>query len=233
MTSQPSATDSSRSSRGSRSSGSGSGPTLWWVVTVGLLLIGTGFFVAGFGGFGGSNPTHRVLPMAASSGPVAARRYPVTVQSTPVSLRIPALGVSSSLSELGLNADKSPQVPTDYQEAGWYKLGPAPGQMGSAVILGHVDDTKGPAVFYKLGSLKAGDKVEVNLRDGSIVHFVVTTVATYLKTRFPSQQVYGSHGYSGLQLVTCGGRFNSVTGHYLSNVVVYTTMVSTTPAKAA
>jgi len=104
--------------------------------------------------------------------------------------------------------------------------------MGSAVILGHVDDKSGPAVFYKLGSLKAGDKVEVSLKDGSIVHFVVKTVATYLKTKFPSQQVYGAHGYSGLQLVTCGGRFDAVTGHYLSNVVAYTTMVSTTPAQA-
>jgi sortase (surface protein transpeptidase) len=104
--------------------------------------------------------------------------------------------------------------------------------MGSAVILGHVDDKTGPAVFYKLGSLKAGDKVEVSLTDGSIVHFVVKTVATYLKTKFPSQQVYGSHGYSGLEMVTCGDRFDSVTGHYLSNVVAYTTMVSTTPAPA-
>jgi sortase (surface protein transpeptidase) len=104
--------------------------------------------------------------------------------------------------------------------------------MGSAVILGHVDDKKGPAVFYQLRSLKAGDTVEVGLTDGSIVHFVVKSVATYLKTKFPSQQVYGSHGYSGLQLVTCGGSFDSVTGHYLSNVVAYTIMVSTTPAKA-
>jgi sortase (surface protein transpeptidase) len=87
-------------------------------------------------------------------------------------------------------------------------------------------------VFYQLGSLKAGDKVEVSLKDGSIVHFVVKTVATYLKTKFPSRQVYGSHGYSGLQLVTCGGKFDSITGHYLSNVVVYTTMVSATPARA-
>jgi len=155
----------------------------------------------------------------------------VATQSTPVSLRIPALGASSSLSQLGLNADNSPQVPTNYQEPRWYKLGPAPGQMGSAVILGHVDDKTGPAVFYKLGSLKAGDKVEVSLTDGSIVHFVVKTVATHLKTRFPSQQVHGSHGYSGLQLVTCGGRFDSVTGHYLSNVVAHI-MVSTTPAQA-
>jgi sortase (surface protein transpeptidase) len=139
--------------------------------------------------------------------------------------------MSSSLSQLGLNADRSPQVPTNYTEPGWYKLGPSPGQVGSAVILGHVDNTKGPAVFFKLKSLKTGDKVDVSLADGAIAHFIVKTVATYLKAQFPSQEVYGSHGYSGLQLVTCGGQFDSATGHYLSNVVAYTTLVSTTAAK--
>jgi hypothetical protein len=93
-----------------------------------------------------------------------------------------------------------------------------------------VDDKKGPAVFYRLQTLKAGDKVDVSLTDGSVVHFVVKTVEMYLKAKFPSQKVYGSHGYSGLQLVTCGGKFDSDTGHYLSNVVAYTTLVSTTPA---
>ena len=202
------------------------------VAVVVLLLIGAGFIVAGLGGNRGSDPIHGALPVAGNAAPVAAQARPaVAAHSVPVSLRIPALGVSSSLSQLGLNADKSPQVPTKYEEPGWYKLGPAPGQMGSAVILGHVDDKKGPAVFYKLGSLKAGDKVDVSLTDGVIVHFVVKNVATYLKAQFPSQQVYGSHGYSGLQLVTCGGKFDSATGHYLSNVVAYTTLVSTTPAK--
>jgi hypothetical protein len=79
-------------------------------------------------------------------------------------------------------------------------------------------------------SLRPGDTVDVSLADGAVAHFAVTTVATYLKTQFPSRQVYGSHGYSALQLVTCGGAFNSATGHYLSNVVAYTTLVSTTPA---
>ena len=205
----------------------------WWVVVVvALLLIGAGFITSSLRGNPRPDALHSGLPAAGSPAPVAAQARPaVAAHSVPVSLRIPALGVSSSLSQLGLNADKSPQVPTNYEEPGWYKLGPAPGQIGSAVILGHVDDKKGPAVFYKLGSLKAGDMVDVNLADGAIVHFVVKTVTTYLKAQFPSQQVYGSHGYSGLQLVTCGGKFDSVTGHYLSNVVAYTTLVSTTPGK--
>jgi hypothetical protein len=96
--------------------------------------------------------------------------------------------------------------------------------------LGHVDSYQGPAVFFQLRSLQAGDPVEVTLADGVITHFVVTSVVMYPKTQFPDQQVYGSHGYSALQLVTCGGTFDSQTGHYLSNVVVYTSLVATTPS---
>ena len=154
----------------------------------------------------------------------------VPARSVPVSLRIPSIGVSVSLSKLGLNADGTAQVPTRYAEPGWFKLGPAPGQVGSAVILGHVDDKKGPAVFYKLPTLKAGDKVDVSLADGAVAHFAVKTVEKFLKAQFPAQKVYGSHGDSALQLVTCGGKFDTATGHYESNVVAFTTLVSTTPA---
>jgi len=151
----------------------------------------------------------------------------------PVFLRIPAIGVAVSLSTLGLNPDGTVQVPTDFQQPGWYRLGPSPGQVGSAVILGHVDSYQGPAVFFRLRSLRAGDPVEVSLADGVVVHFAVTTVAIYSKAQFPAQQVYASHGYSALQLVTCGGQFDRATGHYLSNIIAYTSLVATTPATAA
>jgi sortase (surface protein transpeptidase) len=148
----------------------------------------------------------------------------------PVSIRIPAIGVSVSLSQLGLNADRSAQVPTKYEEPGWFKLGPTPGQVGSAVILGHVDDRQGPAVFFKVRTLRAGDAVDVSLANGTVSHFVVQTVQTYSKSQFPATKVYGSRGYSALQLVTCGGKFDKATGHYESNVVAYTTLASSSPA---
>jgi hypothetical protein len=125
-------------------------------------------------------------------------------------LRIPAIGLTVSLSTLGLNPDGTVQVPTDVQQPGWFRLGPSPGQEGSAVILGHVDSYQGPAVFFSLRSLVAGDQVDVTLVDGVTTHFKVTSVAMYLKQSFPDQQVYGPHGYSALQLVTCGGVFDSV-----------------------
>jgi len=145
-------------------------------------------------------------------------------------LSIPAIDLVVSVSALGLNPDRTVEVPTDFQEPGWFELGPSPGQLGSAVILGHVDSYEGPAVFFRLRSLQTGDEIEVSLADGSVVRFAVTTVATYPKEEFPASQVYASQGYSALQLVTCGGAFDSDARSYLSNVVVYTSLVAITPA---
>jgi hypothetical protein len=165
-----------------------------------------------------------VDPVAPRPAPVAPRPAP------PVALRIPAIGVDVSLSTLGLNADHTVEVPTDFQQAGWFGLGPSPGQTGSAVILGHVDSYTGPAVFFQIRTLRAGDQVNVSLADGAIAHFQVTAVAMYAKDQFPAQQVYAPHGGSALQLVTCGGTFDTHTRSYLSNIVAYTTLIVTTPA---
>jgi sortase (surface protein transpeptidase) len=147
-------------------------------------------------------------------------------RSLPVSLSIPSIGVTSNLSLLGLNADGTVQVPNSWTEAGWYQFGPTPGQQGSAVILGHVDSVSGPAVFYELGSLVPGDIVQVSLADGTVVQFRVSYLASYVKSAFPARLVYGNTNGSTLNLVTCGGSFDSSTHQYLSNTVVYTTFFS-------
>jgi sortase (surface protein transpeptidase) len=173
-------------------------------------------------------PVIQSVPKSARRSATRAAASPLR-RSTPVALRIPALGVSVPLTyTLGLNADRTIEVPSSNHGPGWFRLGPAPGQIGSAVILGHVDSRRGPEAFYHLRSLKAGNQVNVTLADGRVAHFVVTRVRSYLKTQFPTQQVYVSHGFSALQLVTCGGQFNQASGHYLSNTVVYTSLVSTT-----
>jgi sortase (surface protein transpeptidase) len=149
-------------------------------------------------------------------------------RSAPVSLRIPAIGVAVSLSKLGLNPDGTVEVPTNFAEPGWFHLGPSPGQLGSAVILGHVHSSRGPAIFWRLGELRVHDRITVRLADGVVTRFSVTKVAAYPKADFPSQLVYGSHGFSALQLVTCGGVYDKRNHRYLSNVVVYTSLVSST-----
>lgn len=134
--------------------------------------------------------------------------------------------------ELGLQADHQVQVPTTTTVAGWYRLGPTPGQIGSAVLLGHVDSYTGPGIFFRLKDLVAGDLVNVTLKDGVVTHFVVQRVVQYTKSTFPDRLVYGSHGERSLNLVTCGGAFDHSTGHYLANIVVFTRFVSATKRRA-
>ena len=161
----------------------------------------------------------------AARGPAS----PALARSQPVTLHIPAIGVSVPVSSLGLNPDGTVEVPANFQQPGWFRLGPSPGQLGSAVILGHVDSYRGPAVFFRLRYLRAGDHVDVTLADGAVAHFVVTGTAMYPKDQFPGRRVYGSHGYSALQLVTCGGAFDTHARSYVSNLVVYTSLTATTP----
>jgi hypothetical protein len=174
------------------------------------------------------SPQRIAAPSAAALTPGAEAGATSTPRSPPVLLVVPALGIRTTLSELGLNVDGTVQVPTNFAQPGWFGLGPSPGQLGSSVILGHVDDHEGPAIFFELSTLRPGDELLVVLADGSRVRFAVSTVSTYLKSQFPDALVYGSHGSSELELVTCGGAFDRSTGSYLSNVVVSSNLVSIT-----
>jgi sortase (surface protein transpeptidase) len=143
----------------------------------------------------------------------------------PVSLTIPAIGVKTSLIHLGLQSNGSLQVPSTTAVAGWYTESPRPGAVGSAVIAGHVDSYQGPGVFYWLRNMKSGNRVYVTRADGSVAVFNVTSVQTYPKAAFPTSIVYGATPDSELRLITCGGTFDSTTGHYLSNIIVYATLL--------
>ena len=162
--------------------------------------------------------------------PTKARVLPRIGVSNPRTVSIPVLGVRASIVKLGLMANHQVQVPKTTTVVGWYKLGPAPGQIGSSVLLAHVDSTTGPGVFFYLKNLKAGNLVNVTLANGTVTHFRVIKVVEYSKTAFPARLVYGNHGSRELHLVTCGGAFDRSTGSYESNVVVFTKYVGATKA---
>jgi sortase (surface protein transpeptidase) len=105
-------------------------------------------------------------------------------------------------------------------------LARGPATPGSAVILGHVDSKRGPAVFFRLRELRPGDQIDVTRADGSSLRFVVQRTAQYDKRRFPTDAVYYPTLTSTLRLVTCGGQFDVTTGHYRSNIIVFATMRS-------
>lgn len=174
---------------------------------------------------------HAPAPAASAAGTIrpAAVRGPSLRRSLPVWVAIPAIGVRSRLLRLGLNSNGTIAVPslaTSAGEAAWYKYSATPGQAGTAVIEGHVDSYLGPAVFFRLGALRPGNRVDVRLADGITAVFRVTGVREYAKDEFPAKIIYGPADYAALRLITCGGTFDYATGHYLSSVVVFASLVS-------
>lgn len=139
----------------------------------------------------------------------------------PVSIEIPVIGVTSDLERLGRDAEGAIEIPSGWQVAGWYAEGVRPGQVGPAVIVGHVDSTQGPAVFYRLRELQRGDKIKITREDGSVATFVVDQLEQHAKTRFPTDDVYLPTLEPTLRLVTCDGTFDRSTGHYRDNLVVF------------
>ena len=171
---------------------------------------------------------------AAPAGPSGRRPAPL-LRSTPVGIEIPAIRVLARTIPLGLSPDGTVAVPplTTPLVTSWYDDGPAPGERGAAAIFGHVDAARtGPAVFYRLGTMRPGDLIFVQLRDGQTAVFQAYSVALYPKTSFPTAQVYRYTRWPTLRLVTCGGTFDRRTGHYLANVVVFASYVGrhVTPA---
>jgi hypothetical protein len=144
----------------------------------------------------------------------------------PTTVRVPSLGIRSRLTDLGVAADGTVEVPADYDLAGWFTGGPRPGQRGPAVILGHVDSRSGPAVFAEVDQLVPGDVIEVDRADGSTVAFHVDRLEQVPKDQFPSAAVYGPVPGPALRLITCGGEFDAATGHYRDNVVVFASPVA-------
>jgi LPXTG-site transpeptidase (sortase) family protein len=149
-----------------------------------------------------------------------------TTRLAPTQLKIPAIGVDSTLVRLGLMKDGTLEVPTAAMTAGWYTGSPVPGLVGPSVIAGHVHWSGIPAVFARLADLKRGDRVIVTRSDATTVSFAVDQVATYPKTQFPTGLVYGDITYPGLRLITCGG-YDPVAHAYEANVIVFATRVTT------
>jgi sortase (surface protein transpeptidase) len=179
-----------------------------------------------------TNPSTAPASVGSASGPAAVTAPLPSAATTapavtPVAISIPAIGVHHTLLSLGQNSDGTLQVPpmSDIAAPGWDRNSPAPGQVGPAVILGHIDGTTGAeGVFYALGALRPGDTVSVTRSDGTVAVFRIDGVNTYPKDAFPTLTVYGNTPDPQLRLITCGGPFDHATQHYLDNTVAYATL---------
>ena len=166
-----------------------------------------------------------------SSGAVAPVGQ-VLPASDPTAISIPSIGVSSPVNKVGLNPDGTMEVPAPgpvYDQAAWYRFSPTPGEIGPAVVIGHIDSkANGPSVFFELARLKAGQNVTVKRADGISVTFRIDSVKSYSKNSFPLQSVYGDVSRAELRVITCGGSFDASKRSYRDNTVVFAHLVSST-----
>ncbi|TDD67902.1 class F sortase [Actinomadura darangshiensis] len=151
---------------------------------------------------------------------------PALAASPPVRITIPAIDVAAPTTGLALKADRSLEVPHGATKVGWYTGAPTPGELGPAVLAGHVTWDGDPAVFFHLGDLHPGDTVKVDRRDGVTAVFRVTGVKQTAKNAFPTKDVYGYIGHAGLRLITCGGTYVQQQRRHLDNVIVFAELAS-------
>jgi len=185
------------------------------------------------GSLGGSSSAAAANSIAAGGGSAVAGAVPgdsassgdgrpASALSAPVKIQIPTMGVSGTLGDLHLNPDGTLQVPTDYQQVGWYADGAVPGDTNKppVILAGHVDSLRGPAVFYDLKKLAMGDQVRVTQADGKVAVYTVYAAARYPKTKFPADTVYAPRAASEIVLITCTGAFDKAARSYEDNLVV-------------
>lgn len=165
-------------------------------------------------------PSEAATP-AATAEPVPVPRT-IAAVGPPARVVIPAIDVDANLVPLGLNPDESMETP-DFGIAGWYELGPDPGDVGPAVIAAHVDSVDGPDVFYRLRELEPGDEITVEHLQGGETTFVVGDSEQQRKEELPVDRIWNDTDEVALRLVTCGGEFDREARSYESNVIVYAT----------
>lgn len=190
---------------------------------VGLAVFALGKFVHTGGAASGPQP-----PFSADGVPmVYATTGAELGRSIPVHVDIPQAGIHADIIQVGLTSGLAIDVPPLDQalKAGWFDQGAAPGQIGAAVLDGHVDSHEIPephqGAFYALSSVKPGETVDVTRADHMVAEYVVDYVETASKAHFPTSRVYTAVPYAALRLITCGGDFDYKAHSYLSNVIVY------------
>lgn len=195
-------------------------------------LLGVGLLVVLERPAAGPEPIAPVAAVATEIASDASSDRPEADESTasaavaaPVRVVIPAIDVDADLVAVGLNPDQSMEVP-DFGDAGWYELGPQPGEPGPAVIAAHVDSVDGPDVFHRLTDLARGDEITVEHADGTTSTFVMRDAEQRRKEDLPVERIWGRTDEPVLRLITCGGEFDTSRRSYRSNVIVYADTVT-------
>lgn len=157
--------------------------------------------------------------------PNAPHKAIVVPKENPVRLLIPSLKIDANVQTTGVNAKGNMGVPTNFTDVAWYKDGTSPGQPGSAVIDGHVDNGLGlDGVFKHLAQIQVGDSVYVKTKGGTELHFVVTDIQNYPYDAVPDEKIFNAQDGQHLNLITCEGAWVAGQKTYDHRLVVYTTL---------
>lgn len=152
-------------------------------------------------------------------------------KATPSRLLIPAIGINAAVEKVGIltngafAGDMATPAQSPWEHVGWYDAGPRPGERGSAVIDGHLDDQNGaPAVFWNLRKLHIGDVARVVMSNGKKLTFRVTRIAYYPPQAAPLQDIFGNIGGIYLNLITCAGDWIPSQHQTTLRLVVYSVL---------
>lgn len=176
-------------------------------------------------------PPARVAEATAPAPTASTAPARPLARSLPVRVQVPGAGVDTGpVLELGLAADGTVEVPSvaDADRIGWYDKGVTPGETGPAVLIGHFDTARGPAVLKNVSRVRVGDEIAVTRADGKVAVFRVRELEQVDKKTFPTAKVYGDTTRPELRLVTCGGEL--VDGHRPDNIILYADLVATRAA---
>lgn len=177
--------------------------------------------------FTGAQTSQTIKGVQNQLNPTATLAQPQSdTPEVPKSLSIPSLNVHDiTVEQVGLDAEKRMDVPSSFMNTGWYMLGPKPGEIGNAVIDGHLDTPTGaPSVFWNIKNMRPGDTIEVTDADGKTYTFSVTKVVTYGTSTFPIETVFGTAQTANLNLITCGGTWDKQKKDYSNRTVVFSTL---------
>ena len=199
----------------------------WGVIAL-VLLTGLALIRNGSGEFdiGPPQPASAAAADSRASNGTFLKSPDPLPYSVPDRVRIPSIRVDAPVMPVGLDLDGwiGAPPPEDPNLAGWFTGAVTPGEKGTAVVVGHVDNQQGPAVFYGLGALKKGYRVEVGRKDGKTAVFEIYGIEVFAKNNFPGDRVYASKGGAELRVITCGGGFSKQNG-YDGNVVAFARLV--------
>ncbi|WP_219471398.1 class F sortase [Nonomuraea rhizosphaerae] len=213
--------------------GSGPGPQLAQPGAVQYKNAAGAFILPPTVGPGGKNvpltPARLEAPPPLAAAPVVPAIPPAKTKAKrakPTRIKIPKIKVNAAIGSVTVDIKGNLGTPSLSKPSltGWYKFSPVPGEMGPAVINGHVSTKKGRAVFYRLSELAKGDQIYVYRSDKKVTRFTVSGVEQVSKSTFPSKRVYGNTKNAQLRLITCGGVFNKSAHSYTDNIVVYATL---------